>query len=801
MAAIPRPNGDRSDAAGIRAGGAGSGRGSGGPTATGPGGWFDRLRALVRALVELITAVVGFIGQLVSALLGLFRPKPTGAVSASGLYRFRYHSTEVSEDSPFARALRDLAERVASLDEQTAARLYLTQILSAGPSEQPAGLRSMPAAGQALLAGLQLLDVGELSHSRTRLVRFQQTVDSIPVFGSLALCELDEATRLVSAKGSLAKIDHSSRPSVRPGRALKNVERLTKTRLTRLVGDPELTFLKVPRAADWHLAYHFTRVPALPATPSGNGAPSGPLPLAPCVEYFVDAHDGSVVYYYISDPMIDAQQKVTDELPTKLWGLDEEGAQLRFFGHYQDPSYELFDPLLKISTRDLEFADVVDCARRRVALPDPLRSSTANFGGAHRAAVSAHGNASKVFKFYASVLNRQGVDGKGTELVNLVNCTYRRAAPPPEWPNAAWYYERMWYGQKKGADGNLYSLARFIDVMAHELTHGITSYTAKLVPDADSGALNESFSDIFAIIVKNWDWSRPHDGGDVSAWNWEIGSGLSSNGGPLRDLRDPSRTGAPAHLSERKANDQSSVHDNSCIHSKAAYNLLTARNGAGKWRFSPFDAALQYYYCLRQLGSQADFSEALETLILVTQSINRGDAEHAASAVWAIRDAYSRVGITETIPGPAPDSASREQVVELREDPEQRRNAVVAALNELAQLINAVIAYINQVPGWLQQQNYAAAGECLATAREALAQAEQPMQQLSVRQYGESYATVFKVATDNRAIQAQAIANADAYVARAKAGHQDAYGHFVTKHNELMNAYNANIRVINTVVL
>ena len=83
------------------------------------------------------------------------------------------------------------------------------------------------------------------------------------------------------------------------------------------------------------------------------------------------------------------------------------------------------------------------------------------------------------------------------------------------------------------------------EVIAHELTHGVTEKSSQLVYRDQSGALNESFSDIFGIIIKNW-WEAPIRD-DVDTWDWELGPGLGQDG-PLRDLSDPTRTGKPDHM-------------------------------------------------------------------------------------------------------------------------------------------------------------------------------------------------------------------------------------------------------------
>lgn len=103
---------------------------------------------------------------------------------------------------------------------------------------------------------------------------------------------------------------------------------------------------------------------------------------------------------------------------------------------------------------------------------------------------------------------RDGIDDRGMELISHVNCTMAAYETPLEWRNAQWWQKKMWYGQVKDAKGVLKSFSKYLDIIAHELTHGVTETTAGLVYCNQSGALNESFSDIFGILIRNWDWAN-----------------------------------------------------------------------------------------------------------------------------------------------------------------------------------------------------------------------------------------------------------------------------------------------------
>jgi bacillolysin len=203
----------------------------------------------------------------------------------------------------------------------------------------------------------------------------------------------------------------------------------------------------------------------------------------------------------------------------------------------------------------------------------------------------------------------------------------------------------MWYGQIKDAKGELVSYATCLDIIAHELTHGVTEKSAGLVYQGQSGALNESFSDILGIIIQNWYSVGPDS--DVRRWTWELMPGRGEGGGPLRDLRDPKRTGDPAHMDEfvRTRDDSGGVHSNSNIHNRAAYNLLTALDSSDHPVFTPREVAVLYYLCLTRLPQRATFSRALRGLLDVATTYYAADPEERSHKLRAIERAYRKVGI------------------------------------------------------------------------------------------------------------------------------------------------------------
>ncbi len=140
-------------------------------------------------------------------------------------------------------------------------------------------------------------------------------------------------------------------------------------------------------------------------------------------------------------------------------------------------------------------------------------------------AVDAHWGAEMTYDYYFQKHNRNSIDGKGYKLINMLH--YGSA-----FGNAYWDGVRMVFGDGDGAitKNPLVSL----DIIGHEITHGLTANTAKLLSQNEPGALNESFSDIFGATI---DWyARPNKA------NWKVGDEISSI---YRSLEDPNSTNHP----------------------------------------------------------------------------------------------------------------------------------------------------------------------------------------------------------------------------------------------------------------
>jgi len=251
-----------------------------------------------------------------------------------------------------------------------------------------------------------------------------------------------------------------------------------------------------------------------------------------------------------------------------------------------------------------------------------------------------------VATFLRDVLKRNNIDNQGGRMISSVNCLLKRDERPPGsniWLNAFWDGQavQMIYGQAK-FNGRLQSLSASLSVVAHELFHGVTGATSRLVYQDESGALNESYSDIFGIIVSNF--NEP----DISKWDFLIGDGLSTGLEALRDMRDPTRFNQPKLMSDfvDTGADHGGVHTNSGIHNFAAFNVIAAQSN-GAFLFKAEELAAMFYIALtQQLSPQSTFAASHRGVALAARSLFRNLPQpEIDKRIAAIDDGFAAAGI------------------------------------------------------------------------------------------------------------------------------------------------------------
>ena len=177
------------------------------------------------------------------------------------------------------------------------------------------------------------------------------------------------------------------------------------------------------------------------------------------------------------------------------------------------------------------------------------------------------------YDFYFQEHGRDSIDDMGM----VMSATVRFCAPgaPCPFANAFWNGSRMYFGEGWPVD----------DIVAHELTHGVTQWTSNLIYLNESGAMSESFSDIWGEFIDLWNSEWDVYGDDSETARWLIGEDLI-NYPPLRDMKDPTALGDPDRYNSpffyNGPFDNGGVHWNSGIGNKLCY-LLTDGDNFNSW--------------------------------------------------------------------------------------------------------------------------------------------------------------------------------------------------------------------------
>ena len=184
--------------------------------------------------------------------------------------------------------------------------------------------------------------------------------------------------------------------------------------------------------------------------------------------------------------------------------------------------------------------------------------------GIDQAATDAHWGAEMTWDYYMLNHGRNSVDGAGYNLLSYVHYS-------TSYNNAFWDGTRMTYGDGSGS----YTIFTGLDVCGHEITHGVTSNSSNLTYSNESGALNESYSDIFGNSIENY--ARP------SQWSWKLGEDITVSGNGLRNMSNPNLFSNPdTYLGTywyTGTGDNGGVHTNSGVSNFWYYLLVTGGTG------------------------------------------------------------------------------------------------------------------------------------------------------------------------------------------------------------------------------
>jgi len=254
-------------------------------------------------------------------------------------------------------------------------------------------------------------------------------------------------------------------------------------------------------------------------------------------------------------------------------------------------------------------------------------------------AVDAHFNVGLALRYFYEVHARKGMDGKNGDVYVIVHDNAENGNNANRsWTTTPWWF---FFHTSKDAvtigDGdllrphpsvvirrNLKPMSVALDAMAHEVAHGVTAYTSHLKYLSESGALNETFSDVMGMSVDQWHSPERHRKGEALH-----GDRVTPDGSPIRDMNDPTSVASAKQVDHYdhihrckndfdrnpKTGDSCGVHYDSGIGNRA-WSLMTlggTHSGSGIHVSSPIGwekSRVLWYETFTRLTEQSTIKEA-----------------------------------------------------------------------------------------------------------------------------------------------------------------------------------------------
>ena len=272
---------------------------------------------------------------------------------------------------------------------------------------------------------------------------------------------------------------------------------------------------------------------------------------------------------------------------------------------------------------------VYDC-HHGVTLPGTLVSNPGSSGDA--TAKSAFVETKGVAKFYKSVFGRNSVDNAGMGLISSIHFSVK-------YNNAFWNGSQMTYGD---GDGNIFvDFTKADDVIGHELTHGVTQHSLGLAYVNEAGGLNESISDVFGSMFRQWQAKQNVQQADWLIGKEIIGPGALSQGFTcLRDMSNPAAAHClapqPTNFSQYK--NGMDPHESSGIPNYAFYKAAMAIGGKS-WLI----AGKIWYRALTGFGATPNMT--MKAFANRTRSLAASLFPGKPAVKHAVNNAWTAVGL------------------------------------------------------------------------------------------------------------------------------------------------------------
>jgi len=285
-------------------------------------------------------------------------------------------------------------------------------------------------------------------------------------------------------------------------------------------------------------------------------------------------------------------------------------------------------------------------AQHQFRLPGRLAMSKHDPRGTDVEVTEAYDGSGATYEFFAKVFRRNSIDDRGMRLDSTVHYGTR-------FENALWNGRQMVYGD---GDGRIFKrFTASVDVIAHELTHGVTQYAAALGYAGQTGALNEHLSDAVGIMVKQYMLGQSANESD-----WLIGAeifGPDVQGHAVRSLAFPGTAyddpllgcdPQPSHMRDyvHTTDDNGGIHINSGILNHGFY-LAAMTLGGKTWEVL---GRIWYAALTSRLKPEADFADFTRATVDIAGELYGNDGRVQS----ILREAWSDVGL----PVPLTDCAT-----------------------------------------------------------------------------------------------------------------------------------------------
>lgn len=433
-------------------------------------------------------------------------------------------------------------------------------------------------------AAVEFTPTKALGDSQSATVKLAQTYKGLEVVGQEAMVHFDnEGTVAQTTTNGTITAPLEVEPRLTTDQAL----RVLTDRYQQDVGLSNPAVLKVLQDFDGkaRLVYHLlTR-----STASHDGR-----------EVYLDAHTGAVVIEFDRAYHAHAVEEVEEKSAPQggyrtVYSAATEAAQrpgrVDMGGYPTNINFAWYDKIIEDGAYNNEALD--------------------------RSAVNAYRNSGKVYDYFKDNFGRKSFDDKDTRIVSVVHMGVKMA-------NAFWTSEFNVMGYGDGDGEGLVDLTYGLDVAAHEIAHGVTGSTAQLVYAAESGALNEAFSDFFGKMV------------DFNENDWLIGGRIMApklKRRALRNMENPEEFGQPGSNDSElrkptnvmcsRGNDNCGVHTNSGIPNRASVLVIQA---IGK------EKAEQLYYRVltRHLSATSNFATMRSETVKACGLMFGADSEDCA---------------------------------------------------------------------------------------------------------------------------------------------------------------------------